>query len=316
MIGFRTRIVIAALLAAAGAAPAGAEMASFVHTVTEENRGCTFNQCTYFSHPLLYSGFPRWFFTPIWNPPGSPGVYYDDPLKVSSINVDDPDGLAHGIQGIDTMPLGAAFNVLIITEPEPTFEPETPCLYVHVANASNITGNYTEVDLPGLTSNPGAILLVTLDVLGPPRPIGVQYAGSRWRIVNLDLAPMANPTGFTLLDVACATDRWRGFVHTATVANTTGASTRISDPALDNHERVHLLVTPNVNAGGSPAVLNPHAVGVWYNDFVPPPHLWAVFNEDLAAMPAGADFNVAEIKVLFASGFERGSTAGFDVTVP
>jgi hypothetical protein len=322
VVAFGRRIAIGGVLAAAVAAPADAQsaaIASFLHTVTAENLTCASNQCTVLSHPVL-SDVPGnllsyTFFTPSWNPPGSPGVYYDDPLVRASFLTEGAVASV-AIMGIDPMPIGASFNVLVVVSDLGT--PAFPCLHRHVATGSNITGHYTELDAAGLNSNPGAILLVTrfASAGGTPRPFGVQYVGSRWRILNLDLAPMFDATVFAVLDMACASEHWRGFIHTATAGNIDDNTTRIDDPEIDGDHRAHLQVTQNVSAGGSPPVLNNHAIGVWYNDFVAPPHHWGIFNQDFANMPVGADFNAAEIKVLFASGFERGTTADFDVTVP
>ena len=49
-----------------------------------------------------------------------------------------------------------------------------------------------------------------------------------------------------------------------------------------------VVVTPNWNPGGvCPCVYNNHPIGVWYTG-----SQWAIFNQDIAAMPVNASFNV------------------------
>ena len=48
-----------------------------------------------------------------------------------------------------------------------------------------------------------------------------------------------------------------------------------------------MLITSNWNPPGQSGVYNDHATGVWYNG-----SQWAIYNQDLAAMPPGASFNV------------------------
>jgi len=77
------------------------------------------------------------------------------------------------------------------------------------------------------------------------------------------------------------------FIHTATASNITSNWTVIDNPVTNNHPDAILLVTPNWNPGGGGGVYNDHAIGVWYTGT-----RWAIFNQDIAAMPEGAHFNV------------------------
>src|SRR5688500_10320127 len=77
------------------------------------------------------------------------------------------------------------------------------------------------------------------------------------------------------------------FVHTATVANVLGNWTTISHPSLDGNPNAIVLITPNWNPGGVGGTYNDHEVGIYYTGTN-----WAIFNQDLALMPAGPAFNV------------------------
>lgn len=78
-----------------------------------------------------------------------------------------------------------------------------------------------------------------------------------------------------------------GLLHTTSATSISGHTTRIIDPLTNGQPGVDLLVTPNFNAGGGGGTTNNHPFGVYYFS-----SLWRLFNEDLAAMPVGAHFNV------------------------
>ncbi|MBA2440867.1 MAG: hypothetical protein H0V53_00450 [Rubrobacter sp.] len=79
------------------------------------------------------------------------------------------------------------------------------------------------------------------------------------------------------------------FVHRATAENTSGNSTYLDSPLAEEDPEAVLLVTQNWNPEGGAGTYNDHPVGVWYD---PDAQEWAIFNQDLAAMPDGASFNV------------------------
>jgi len=82
------------------------------------------------------------------------------------------------------------------------------------------------------------------------------------------------------------------FVHTATATNTSGSSTYIDHPLTNENPNAIVLVTQNWNPGGISGVYNDHPIGVWYSNSA---KKWSIFNQDIAAMPDGADFNVMVI---------------------
>ena len=72
------------------------------------------------------------------------------------------------------------------------------------------------------------------------------------------------------------------YVHAATDANSRGDYTYLSHPRIDGDPGAVVLAEPSGSYG--------HNIGVWYE---PGRRRWAVFNQDLAAVPEGASFEVA-----------------------
>ena len=80
------------------------------------------------------------------------------------------------------------------------------------------------------------------------------------------------------------------FVHVAEPGTLVGAGTQLSHPWLDDNPSALLVATHVLNpGGGAPMVRNPHPIGVRY---VGVWGRWEIFNEDAAAMEAGAAFFV------------------------
>ena len=73
------------------------------------------------------------------------------------------------------------------------------------------------------------------------------------------------------------------FIHTSVEKNINGNSTFLSDEGLNNNPKAILIVEADDYA----RKINPHPVGVWYTG-----SQWAIFNQDMAAMPAGVTFNI------------------------
>jgi hypothetical protein len=79
------------------------------------------------------------------------------------------------------------------------------------------------------------------------------------------------------------------FVHRATDGNTRGNYTYLSDPRLDGNPGAVVLVASSPGQGEQAGADYGHNVGVWY-EFGE--EKWAIFNQDLAAIPAGSTFEV------------------------
>jgi hypothetical protein len=81
------------------------------------------------------------------------------------------------------------------------------------------------------------------------------------------------------------------FVHRATPENSRGDYTYLDDPSLNGDPNAVVLAAPIPGRGElADSSAYGHNVGVWYE---PGRQRWAIFNQDLAAVPAGATFEVA-----------------------
>lgn len=258
-----------------------------VHTATAENSSV---QSTFIDHPLL-NGNPNAIFsvTPNWNPGGVGGTHNNRAIGVFYSNAVKRWAIFN--QNLDTMPVGASFNVLI---------PDTRTdVFRHTATPGNTAGasnQYTFIDHPLLNNNPNAIAFITQN-WNPDgatsgtyndHPVGVFYANTmqKWAIFNQSVTAMPAGTDF---NVFVPPPGANVFVHTATSANITSNWTVIDHPLLNNKPDAKVLVTQNWNPGGVGGTYNNHPVGVFYSGSL---QKWAIFNQDLAAMPVGADFNV------------------------
>ena len=237
-----------------------------------------------------------------WNPGGGGGVYNarNEGVWYSSFF----NKWAVFNQNVVAMPLGAAFNIMI---------PATSAsIFIHTATAANITANSTTIDNPLTNGNPNALLTITqnwnpggVGGIYNNHPVGVWYTGANWAIFNQDLAAMPAGAAFNVL---VASTNAPTFIQAATVANITSNYTVIDNPAINGNPNAVLTVTQNWNPGGIGGTYNNHPIGVWYTGTK-----WAIFNQDIAAMPVGAAFNVAilthraDMAVHFAT---AGNTAG------
>jgi hypothetical protein len=80
------------------------------------------------------------------------------------------------------------------------------------------------------------------------------------------------------------------FTHTATDANSRDYYTYISDPAIDGDPNAVVLVAPSTDGGNARGASYDHNIGVRYEGVNE--KKWAIFNQDRAAIPAGATFEV------------------------
>ncbi len=79
------------------------------------------------------------------------------------------------------------------------------------------------------------------------------------------------------------------FVHRATDENSRGDYTYLSDPSIDGDPDAVVLVTTTTDRGSSGDGAYDHNIGVWYESRA---EKWAIFNQDLAAVPGGTTFQV------------------------
>jgi hypothetical protein len=252
-----------------------AQGTKFVHTASASN---IISNWTIIDHALL-NGNPDaiLFVTQNWNPSGTGGIYNNAEIGVWY------DGANWAIfnQDLTAIPEGAAFNVFVHSGSND---------FVHTAVASNIISNWTTLDNPALNGDPSAIFLVTQN-WNPggtggtynTAETGVWYDGSNWAIYNQNLAAIPENSAYNVYVHSGSED----FVHTATAGNIISNWTVIDNPELNSNPNAIFFVTQNWNPGGTGGIYNDAEIGVWYDG-----SKWAVFNQNLAAMPEGASFNV------------------------
>jgi hypothetical protein len=167
--------------------------------------------------------------------------------------------------------------------------------FVHVASTDNIEDNWTYIDHPLLNGNDSAIFFATqnwnpknLSGTYNAKAIGVWYDDlvDKWGIFNQDETAMPEEAAF---NVHIPVEDSTVFFHEATTANTSGNYTLIDNPLTNNNPDATVFVTQNWNPPGEAGVYNNHVVGVWYSTI---DQKWSVFNQDGAAMPDGASFNI------------------------
>jgi len=261
--------------------------AAFVHTATAGN---TVTNHTFIDNPLS-NGNPNAIIlvTPNWNPGGGAGVYDDHPIGVFYEWIRRRWAIFNEDGVLAAMPLGAAFNVMIFTTDAAEL--------VHKATASNISANYTTIDYP-LANNQFNTILLTTPNWNPGgvggvydnSPIGVDYNGTPgWIVFNQGPSPVAMPTG-AAFNIFIPPAGPPAFVHIVTPENIAGAlcglgnCTAIDNPQTNNNPSAVLFVTPSY---GPNSIYNKHNIGVYYNG-----SQWSIFNQDSAAMPVGAAFDV------------------------
>jgi hypothetical protein len=255
----------------------------FVHTATAGNSASDYTKID----NALTNGHPNAivFTTPNWNPGGVGVTYNNHNIGVWYSSIVSQWAIFN--QSLTAIPVNAAFNVLVPN-------PDTS-VFVHKATAANITAGLTTIDYPLTNGNPNAIILVTPNwnpggVVGgmyDDHPIGVYYVSGKWGIFNQDGVAMPVDAAFSVF-VPVAGPGVGVFVHTATSLNTGGNSTAIDNALTNGNPNAIVVVTPNYDPGGvCPCVYNNHPIGVWYNG-----SQWAIFNQDHAAIPVNAAFNV------------------------
>jgi hypothetical protein len=256
---------------------ADGELAAFTHTANASNSSGDY---TLLDNPNS-NGNPNAILsvTQNWNGSRTGGVYNNHNIGVwytgSRWAIFNQDGAA--------IPSGAQFNVAVYSAGSNA--------YVHQAMASNTSANSTYLDNSLLNGNSSAMVLVTA-VYGSTHtynnhPVGVWYTGSHWVVFNEDRATMPTGATFNILlgplpDSVIPNGYF--YVHHATSANTFGDYTILSDGFSDDQLGAMVFETHN---WGSAGIYNNHPTGVWYTSAN-----WSIFNEDIATMPTGLDFNV------------------------
>jgi hypothetical protein len=252
-----------------------------VHEATAAN---TVGNVTYVDHPLTNSNPSAIMFVTqnlsggaggIYND-HSIGVWYDDAAEEWAVFNQDGAGI----------PEGAAFNILV-----PGAGTE---VFVHTVTSATSSAS-TFIDHPLTNSNPKALLYVTHNYnpggvgdIANNHSIAVMYSATaeKWVIWNQDGIDMIQGAAFNVVVPTTDADF---IVHEATEANMGDYLTYIDHPLANDNPNAIMFVTQNWNPGGVGGTTNAHSIGVRYMGKTAQ---WAIFNQDLGAITAGAAFNV------------------------
>jgi hypothetical protein len=278
----RSAVLVAPLALVIGLSEsnAGAQVAPYVQTATSTN---VYYDWTYLKKDVSTSDI--YFFTSNWNPPGktptynnhATGVYYTGSTKGWSIFNQDTSAI----------PVGASFNVVGLKA--------ASNIYVHTATSGTLAGDWTNLSNGYTNNNPNALVWVTPNWntgVYENHNIGVWYTGSNWAIFNQD--GTAIPTNACFDVIIADGPFWpEAYVATANSGNIAGDTMFLDNPLLNGVTGKELMVTPNWSPPGGPNVYDNHPIGVWYDTSN---KRYGVFNQDGAAMPNGASFNIWVMK--------------------
>jgi hypothetical protein len=149
----------------------------------------------------------------------------------------------------------------------------------------NISGHVTFIDHPKTNGNPNANPSAVLNWnpggsggVFNPHHIGVWYNGSKWSVFNQDIQPMPPGAAFNIHLPSGS----NAFIHEANASNISAHVTVINHPLANGKPDAILFVTPLWRQ-----VYVNHPIGVYYNGAN-----WAIFHQDMQAMPVNSLFNV------------------------
>ncbi|MBD3162681.1 MAG: hypothetical protein GF346_09925, partial [Candidatus Eisenbacteria bacterium] len=250
---------------------------AFVHTA---NTGNTVGYYTLIDHPLTNGDAEAVLIvTQSFNPGGVGGVYNDHNEGVWYDGARQQWSVFN--QDLADMPIDAGFNVLLPGHSAVSF--------VHPATEENTGLTHTVLDHTSTVSNPDAVLFVTQN-WNPggeggtynDNTIAVAYVAEEWFIFNQD-PDSELPVGSAYNILVCEAGE-NVLVHTARAENIVSNWTILDHPLSNGNPDALLTVTQHVTGLG---IYNDRPIGVWYDG-----SHWAIFNQDLTAMPEGATFNV------------------------
>ena len=144
--------------------------------------------------------------------------------------------------------------------------------------------NTTSLNNSGLNNNTNKILMVTQHWIGTynPHPVGVLYSAPNWRIANFDLMSILVDASFNVYFQDKSKSAWE---HIANTKNTVAHYTLLDNPLLEGIPCAQIQVTQSASQG----VFNNSPIGVVY---IPGSSQWAIYNQNLSAMPVNAAFHV------------------------
>ncbi len=226
------------------------------------------------------------FVTPAYDPGGVCGCVIDaSPVGVIWAGGSNEWALMN--ENETDMPVGAAFNVMVVQKP-------TSQVFTTTATASNSTGNGMTISSKAINGKGAALLQVTsslpngLGSVVDGHPLGVVYglggSGDEWDIQNVDNATMPLGAVFNVMVGGKPSNGGKAALLTGTSTNTTGSSTFISNAETNGNPNAVVFETQNADPSLNFGAGDVAPTGVVYDDS--PSDVGAVFNESGSAMPA------------------------------
>lgn len=131
------------------------------------------------------------------------------------------------------------------------------------------------------------------NVYSPPEPAYVE-SGENIDPGSFETSVKKSSTGETTDALSPGPTVEAAFVHRASPENSRGDYTYLDDPRTNENPDAVVLVTPRLDPEGiGEGIYNAPNIGVWYESGE---QKWAIFNQDLTAIPAGATFNVVVVE--------------------
>ncbi len=214
--------------------------------------------------------------------------------------------------------LGAAVVATLLAGVPPAGAVALSRTFVHRATPANTSLNSTYLDNPLTNGNPDALVLATPNWnpgggsgVNDNHHIGVSYdpAVSKWAVFNQDLAPMPDGAAF---NVEVAPVSPSAFVQVADFANTYTYATFFNSYLTNGNPDALVFAASNKTPRGGIAPYDAHAIGVYYHDSFTK---WAVFNQDLAALPIETAFNVEIVPAGLSAFVQRAAPANTTANV-
>lgn len=213
-----------------------------------------------------------------WNPLGGGGIYNN---QQQSLNyVPETSRWVLRQEGLDAMTSGTAFAIFAPGRGDGQF--------LHANTVGNTSGSLTSLNNAAVNNREDVIVLATRNigsgtVIDFDEPLAVNFFSGQWSVVRLDGGAMPTNGGFHVYAQPASLTAFR---HVASSATLSGNVTFLRHPLLDGNPCARVHVTQYTDFG----VDNPHHIGIYYAGA--PIQRWAIFNQDFAAMPADAQFNV------------------------
>jgi hypothetical protein len=161
-----------------------------------------------------------------------------------------------------------------------------------VAEKTVAGSNYFALDHPATNGQPSLRPQLTKNFsannTADPYAIGAWYSGGFWHAFNQGLQTMPVGTAMNVFVPSAGTASGATYAHVASAGNTSGSETRLDNGFLNGSGGRIVLVTANWDN----AVYNNHHIAVGADCLLPGPDCWFIENQDGAALPLNASFNV------------------------